>query len=146
MPRHEERRTLPFSAEELYAVVVDVDRYPEFLPWCLGARIFKRAPNQFWADLIIGFKMFREKFTSHVHLDPVKSIEVSYVDGPLKYLHNRWDFMPEPNGHCTIDFVVDFQFKSHLFEKLVGALFTEAVHHMVMAFVKRAEEIYGKRG
>lgn len=144
MPKHEERRTLPYSPDELYALVADVARYPEFLPWCVGARILKRTDSEIWADLMIGFKMFRETFTSRVRLNP-GVIEVEYVKGPLKHLTNRWEFLPADNGHCTIDFLVDFEFKNHLFEKLVGALFTEAVHRMVRAFEKRAHEVYGPR-
>lgn len=144
MPKHEERRTLPFSPDELYALVADVARYPEFLPWCVGARILKRTEAELWADLMIGFKMFRETFTSRVQLKP-GVIEVEYVKGPLKHLTNRWAFIPEGDGRCTIDFLVDFEFKNHLFEKLVGALFTEAVHRMVMAFETRAHEVYGPR-
>lgn len=144
MPKHAEKRTLPYSPDELYALVADVARYPEFLPWCVGARILKRTEDELWADLMIGFKMFRETFTSRVKLLP-GVIEVEYVKGPLKHLQNHWAFLPEPNGHCTIDFSVDFEFKNQLFEKLVGALFTEAVHRMVLAFEKRAQEVYGAR-
>ncbi len=144
MPKHAERRTLPYTADELYTLVADVARYPEFLPWCVGARILKRTDSEILADLMIGFKMFRETFTSRVTLSP-NLIEVEYIKGPLKHLTNRWEFIPEPNGHCTIDFVVDFEFKNQLFEKLVGALFTEAVHRMVLAFEKRAAVVYGPR-
>ncbi len=145
MPRHEELRTLPYSADELYAIVADVEKYPQFLPWCIGARVWKRTENELWADLIIGFKMFRETFTSHVTFSPPHLIEVEYVKGPLRHLSNRWRFIPEGPQSCTIDFMVDFAFKNPLFEKLVGTLFTEAVHRMVRAFESRAEEIYGKR-
>lgn len=145
MPRHEEIRTLPYSCDELYALVADVDKYPQFLPWCLGARVWKRTDREIWADLIIGFKMFRETFTSHVTFTPPRLIEVEYVKGPLKHLTNRWEFIPVSETSCSVDFVVDFAFKNQLFEKLAGGVFTEAVHRMVMAFEKRAEEIYGKR-
>jgi coenzyme Q-binding protein COQ10 len=144
MPKHAEQRTLPYSPDELYALVADVARYPEFLPWCVGARILKRTEDEIWADLMIGFKMFRETFTSKVSLEP-GIIQVEYVKGPLKHLTNRWVFLPAEHGHCTIDFLVDFEFKNQLFEKLVGTLFTEAVHRMVMAFEKRAIEVYGPR-
>jgi len=142
MPQHSERRTLPYSAHQMYMLVADVSRYPEFLPWCIGARIFKRSGDEFWADLVIGFKMFREKFTSRVRLYPENRIEVDYVKGPLKYLHNEWSFEDAGEGQCVLDFVVDFEFKNPLFEKLVGGLFTEAVHRMVFAFEARARELY----
>lgn len=145
MPRYQERRTLPYAPEELYALVADVEKYPEFLPWCVGARVWKRTEREIWADLMIGFKMFRETFTSRVQLTPSHLIEVEYVKGPLKHLTNRWDFIPEPGGHCTIDFHVDFEFRNQLFEKLVGGLFTEAVHRMVKAFEIRAAQIHGGR-
>ncbi|MDA5193806.1 type II toxin-antitoxin system RatA family toxin [Govanella unica] len=144
MPKHVEKRTLKYSPDELYALVADVARYPEFLPWCVGARILKRTDQEIWADLMIGFKMFRETFTSRVQLNP-GVIEVEYVKGPLKHLTNHWAFLPAGDGQCTIDFMVDFEFKNLLFERLVGALFTEAVHRMVLAFEKRAVEVYGPR-
>lgn len=142
MPRYQERRTLPYTAKQMYDLVADVERYPEFLPWCIGARIFKRFDGEFWADLVIGFKMFRERFTSRVQLEPETRIDVDYVKGPLKHLHNRWIFEDAGNGHCIIDFEVDFEFKNALFEKLVGALFSDAVHRMVFAFEARARELY----
>ncbi|MEX1147811.1 MAG: type II toxin-antitoxin system RatA family toxin [Sphingomonadales bacterium] len=144
MPRHHERRALPYSRQQMYAIVADVERYPEFLPWCVGARIFKRLDGEFWADLVIGFRMFRERFTSRVRYNDPEWIEVDYVKGPLKHLHNRWRFEEAEDGHCVIDFEVDFEFRSALFEKLVGALFTEAVHRMVMAFESRARELYAR--
>lgn len=146
MPQHSERRSLPYRKEQMYALVADVERYPEFLPWCVGARIFKREDNEFWADLVIGFRMFREKFRSRVKLEPESRIDVDYVKGPLKYLHNRWIFEDAENGGCVIDFEVKFEFRNPLFEKLVGGLFTEAVHRMVFAFEARARELYRTPG
>jgi len=145
MPRHEEVRTLPYSRDQLYALVADVEKYPEFLPWCIGARVWKQTDKEICADLVIGFRIFREKFTSRVMLTPPDLIEVEYIKGPLKHLTNRWEFIAHEDGGCTIDFVVDFAFKNSLFEKLVGGLFTEAVHRMVMAFEKRAKVVYGEK-
>ena len=143
MPRHQEMRHLPYSAEQMFTLVADVARYPEFLPWCIGARITRRDGTVLYADLIIGFKMFREQFTSKVTLSAPDAISVDYIKGPLKHLTNEWQFADNPSGGCDIGFLVDFEFKSPLFEKLVGALFSEAVHHMVQSFEKRAYQLYG---
>ena len=143
MPKHQENRTLPYSQAQLFDVVADVAKYPEFLPWCQGARIWKREENIIYADLIIGFKMFREQLTSKVTLNEPDAISVDYIKGPLKHLTNEWRFIDNQDGSCTIDFMVDFEFKNSLFERLVGGLFTEAVHHMIQAFEKRADALYG---
>lgn len=144
MPRHEERRSLPYSCEQMFDLVADVGRYPEFLPWVIGARITSRSPTLMLADLVVGFKMFRERFTSRVTLERATFIHVEYVNGPLKFLHNEWRFVPLPNNGCEIDFLVDFEFKNRLFESLVGALFHEAVRRMVGAFEKQAAILYGQ--
>ena len=142
MPTHAEERVLPYTPEQLYSLVADVERYPEFLPWCVGARIKKREGNLVVADLIIGFRMFRERFTSRVTLDPPKRIDVAYAEGPFRYLNNHWKFERVPEG-CRIDFFVDFEFKSRLLQKLIEVLFSEAVRRMVGAFEKRARDLYG---
>jgi coenzyme Q-binding protein COQ10 len=142
MPTHAEKRALPYTADQLYALVADIRRYPEFLPWCLAVRMKKDTETEKEADLVIGFKMFRETFTSRVHLDPGKRIDVAYIQGPLRYLNNHWRFFPVPEG-CIIDFYVDFEFKNRLFQSLVGALFNEAVSRMVRAFEARAHQLYG---
>lgn len=146
MPTHAERRVLPYTPQQLYELVADVERYPEFLPWCIGARVRRRESNLVVADLIIGFKMFRERFTSTVKLSPdgpAPRIDVSYADGPFKYLNNHWIFTPLPQG-CEIDFFVDFEFKSRLLQRAIELLFNEAVRRMVAAFEARAAALYGK--
>src|SRR5262244_3928525 len=142
MPTHAEQRLLPYTPEQLFALVADVERYPEFLPWCLAARIRERRPDLVVADLIIGFKMFRERFTSRVALDPPRRIDVSYADGPFRHLQNRWRFSPAAGG-CRIDFFVDFEFRSRLMQRVIEMLFGEAVRRMVAAFEKRAGDLYG---
>jgi coenzyme Q-binding protein COQ10 len=142
MPTHTEQRVLPFSAEQLFALVADIERYPEFLPWCVGARIRERGPDLVVADLIIGFKMFRESFTSRVALHPPQAIDVTYAEGPFRYLNNRWSFTPVSDG-CRIEFFVDFAFKSRLMQRVIEMLFGEAVRRMVGAFEKRARDLYG---
>ena len=145
MPTHAEKRAVPFSPQQLFDLVADVQRYPEFLPWCVGARIRKREGNLVIADLIIGYKMIRERFTSRVTLSPEKNrIDVEYADGPFKYLNNHWIFNDHPDG-CEIDFYVDFEFKSALLQKTIGLLFNEAVHRMIAAFEQRAEVLYSEK-
>ncbi|NIA67345.1 type II toxin-antitoxin system RatA family toxin [Pelagibius litoralis] len=146
MPIHTEKRVLPYTPGQLYDLVVDIERYPEFLPWCLGARIKSRQEDLIVADLIIGFKMFRERFTSRVTPDAAAGrIDVTYAEGPFKYLENHWVFEDHPKG-CQIDFYVDFEFRNKLLQKVIEALFHEAVRRMVAAFETRAGVLYGASG
>ena len=142
MPTHAEERVLPYTPQQLFALVADIERYPEFLPWCIGARIREREPNLIVADLIIGFRMVRERFTSRVSLDPPQRIDVAYTEGPFRHLNNHWSFSPDPGG-CRVGFFVDFEFKSRLLQRLIEVLFSEAVRRMVGAFEKRARDLYG---
>jgi coenzyme Q-binding protein COQ10 len=142
MPTHAEQRVLPYTPEQLFALVADIERYPEFLPWCVAARIRERRADRIVADLVIGFKVFRERFTSRVALDPPGRIDVSYAEGPFRRLNNHWVFERVPGG-CRIDFFVDFEFKSRLMQKVIEVLFGEAVRRMVGAFEKRARDLYG---
>jgi coenzyme Q-binding protein COQ10 len=142
MPRHAETKILPYTPEQMFDLVADVAKYPQFLPWMIGARVRSRTETEMVADLIIGFKIFRESFTSKVTLARPEHIHVDYVSGPLKYLKNEWSFAATDAG-CKVDFQVDFQFQSRMFETLVGGLFTEAVRRMVAAFEKRAQQLYG---
>ncbi len=146
MPTHAEQRVLPYSQAQLFDLVADVERYPEFLPWCVGARIRKRLPDgTMEADLVIGFKMFRERFASIVKPDRANHrIDVSYVDGPFRYLNNHWKFIAEGENRTRVDFFVDFEFKSALLQKVIGVLFNEAVRRMVAAFETRAKQLYGR--
>ena len=143
MPTHAEQRVLPYTPEQLFALVADVERYPEFLPWCVGARIRERRPDLIVADLVIGFRMFRERFTSRVSLDSPRRIDVAYTEGPFRYLNNHWIFEATPGGGCRIDFFVDFEFKSRILQHLIEVLFHEAVRRMVAAFEHRAQQLYG---
>ncbi len=143
MPTHAEQRVLPFSPEQLYSLVAYVARYPEFLPWCIAARVRKREDKLLTADLVIGFRMIRERFTSRVRLDDEgRRIDVAYIDGPFRYLNTHWVFEPHPEG-CLIDFYIDFEFRSKILQRLMEALFHEAVRRMVATFEARAREIYG---
>jgi len=143
MPTHAERRILPHSPEHLFDMVADVEKYPEFLPWCIATRVRKREGDALTADMVIGFKVFRENFTSQVTCDRPRRIDVLYFDGPFKYLNNHWIFEPHGDGHCEIDFFVDFEFRSRLLQKAIGAVFNEAVRRMISAFEERATVLYG---
>ncbi|MDB2390095.1 type II toxin-antitoxin system RatA family toxin [Alphaproteobacteria bacterium] len=145
MTIHAEKRVVPHTPEQLYALVLDVQKYPQFLPWCLAARVKSQSENDLTADLIIGFNMFRESFTSYVEYDADKlSIDVRYAEGPFKHLTNNWRFLPHEDG-CEIDFYVDFEFNSRLLQSVIETLFTEAVRRMVRAFETRADDLYSKK-
>ncbi|CAA7625474.1 type II toxin-antitoxin system RatA family toxin [Magnetospirillum sp. UT-4] len=147
MPTHAEQRPLPFTPDQLFALVADVEKYPDFLPWCVAARIRKRDGDVFFADLVIGFKLVRERYTSKVVLNrAAMRIDVTYTEGPFHHLNNHWVFTPTADGGTVIDFFVDFEFRSKLLQKLIGALFGEAVRLMVASFEKRARELYGPDG
>jgi coenzyme Q-binding protein COQ10 len=146
MPTHAEKCVVPYSREQMFDLVADVERYPDFLPWCVACRIRRRERHGvFVADLVIGFKMIRERFTSRVTLDRPRRIDVRYDEGPFRYLTNHWVFEANPDGTCTIDFYIDFEFRSKTLQKLIGKLFNEAVLRMVNAFLKRADALYGHR-
>jgi coenzyme Q-binding protein COQ10 len=145
MPTHAEKRVLPYTQEQLFNLVAEVERYPEFLPWCIAARVRRREENLIVAELLIGFKMVRERFTSRIVLDRPNRIDVSYEEGPFKYLNNHWIFTPLANGCTEIDFFVDFEFRSAILQKIIGVLFNEAVRRMVAAFETRARQLYGER-
>lgn len=146
MTTHAERRTLPYTPEQLYAIVADVKRYPEFLPWCLSSRITREEESVFYADLVIGYKMVREKYGSKVTLNEPDHIHVEYLSGPMKYLSNHWKFIREDDGSCTIDFFVDFEFKNRILQNLIGVFFNEIVQRMVGAFEARARDLHGANG
>ncbi len=143
MPTHAEKRVLPYTPRQLYDLVAGVERYPEFLPWCLAVRVRKREAHTIHADMVIGYKMIRERFSSRVELDETNMhIDVSYLQGPFRYLNNHWIFYEHEDG-CLIDFYVDFEFHSRLLQKMMVTLFNEAVRRMVSAFEARARQLYG---
>ncbi len=128
----------------MFDLVARVEDYPKFLPWCIATRVRKREEHGFDADMTIGFKVFRESFTSRVDLDRPNTIRVSYKYGPFRNLSNHWEFIANEDGTTTVDFEVDFQFRNHFFERLIGGVFTEAVHRMVSGFEKRAAKVCKK--
>ncbi|MEZ5708759.1 MAG: type II toxin-antitoxin system RatA family toxin [Blastomonas sp.] len=143
MPEHRETRILPYRPEDMYALVADVARYGEFLPWVVATRIRSDSDSEMIADMIVGFRQLREKFTSRVLKDPHRSICVEYLDGPLRNLENRWDFAATGDGHCQLDFHVAFNFRNRMFEMLAGQYFDKAFRKMVGAFEDRADQLYG---
>ena len=152
MPTHAEKRKMPYDAGQMYALIADIEAYREFLPWCQAARIRKRTPladgtgELVDADLVISFKVFREKFGSRVTLRPgERTIDVEYLDGPFKYLNNHWRFEPDGPDSCLVDFYVDFEFRSRTLQALIGVVFNEAMQRIVSAFERRAEALYGRR-
>jgi coenzyme Q-binding protein COQ10 len=134
---------LPYQPEQLFDLVLDVAKYPEFLPWCVAARVRSRTDKEVNADLTIGYGPFRESFTSRVTPSRPDRIDVRYEKGPFKYLNNHWLFLPQSDGQCLIDFYVDFEFRSKMLQKIMGMFFNEAVKRMVSAFETRAHQLYG---
>ena len=154
MPRHSETRILPYSARQIYDLVADVARYPEFLPWTAAARIRSRTPRAdgtevVEADLVISFKVFRERFGSRVILDPAAlTIDTTYIEGPFRHMHSTWAFrdLEEGSGggrRCEVSFFVDFEFRNAILQKVIGVVFDEAMRRVVRAFEARAAVLYG---
>jgi len=144
MPSHHETRHLPHSPEALHALVLDVMRYPEFLPWCKAARILERHQGYFLAELVISFKGITESYVSKVTPrvdDTGHHIDVALVRGPFKHLHNRWHFTPAPQGGCMVDFALDFALKYAWMDAVLGTLFAKATEKMVSAFSARAQSM-----
>ena len=148
MPSHSESRPLPYTAQQMYELVADVGSYPEFLPWTAAARVrsVTEQPDGsevMEADLVISFKVFRERFGSRVVLWPEdRKIETEYLDGPFKYMRSNWRFEEEGEG-CIVHFDVDFEFKNRILQKAAGLFFYEAMQRIVRAFEARAQELHG---
>ncbi|MBL4927466.1 type II toxin-antitoxin system RatA family toxin [Fuscibacter oryzae] len=153
MPHHAETKILPYSADQMFALVGDVARYPEFLPWTAAARIRSRKPIEggphergevMEADLVISFKVFRESFGSRVTLLPGENrILTEYIDGPFKHLKSVWTFADRADGGCEVSFTVDFEFRNAILGRVIGIVFNEAMQRVVKAFEARARALYG---
>jgi coenzyme Q-binding protein COQ10 len=149
MPTHAENRVLPFSAAQMFDLVLDVAQYPQFLPWCVATRVKSQDPGEtgvMTADMAVGFKMLQERYTSRITFErPGENseghIHVTDVGGPFKHLETDWVFIARADG-CEVNFNIDFAFNSALLERVMGAMFTDAAHKMMQAFVTRAETIY----
>lgn len=147
MPTHSEIRRLPYSARQMFDLVANVRAYPEFLPWCAAARIRSVTPQGdqqlMLADLVISFKVFRERFGSRVLLDgQALHVETEYLDGPFKHMKSTWDFKDADDGGCDVTFYVDFEFRNALLQGIIGVVFNEAMHRIVRAFELRAKDLY----
>ncbi len=139
---------MPFSADQMYALVADVESYPKFLPWNAAARIRSRTDmgdhELMLADLVISFKVFREKFGSKVKLfSEERRIDTEYLDGPFRYMKSWWKFTPAEDGGCDVEFFVDFEFKNAILQSVIGMVFNDAMQRIVRAFERRAAELYG---
>ncbi len=139
---------MPYSAQQMYDLVADVGSYPKFLPWCAAARIRSRTPQGasevMEADLVISFKVFRERFGSRVVLHPDEhKIDTEYLDGPFRYMKSNWAFADRADGGCDVSFFVDFEFKNAVLQGIIGVVFNEAMQRIVRAFEHRAAELYG---
>lgn len=144
MLKHIETKNLPYTQKQLFDLVAGVDKYKEFAPWCVASRINSwEGDDIFYADLIVGYKMIRERFSSKVILESPDHIYIEYLRGPMRHLKNHWRFKSEPNGSCTIEFDVEFEFDNSMLQGLAKVFFNEVVKRMVGAFEKRAAEIYG---
>ena len=161
MPAHTEQQFSPYTPQQLFDLVADIEKYPEFLPWCRAARIISRSvipaqagilsedshlrgndnKEEFLGELVISFAHITESYTSRVTLSTPHSIDVVMVKGPFEYLTNKWKFTPIENG-TRIDLALDFKFRSRILEKLIGSLFSKATNKMAGAFKKRADELY----
>ena len=151
MPTHAEKRVLPYTPEQLFRLVADVERYPEFLPWTAAARIRSREARPdgtevMLADLVIAFKVFRERFGSRVTLHPAThGIDTEYLDGPFRYMKSHWAIADRAEGGCEVRFFVDFEFRNAILQALIGVVFDEAMRRVVRAFEARAVALYGPR-
>jgi coenzyme Q-binding protein COQ10 len=135
--------SLPYTPEQLYDLVADIEKYPEFLPWCGAVRILSQSETELLADLSVGYKFFRETFRSRVHLTPKTRIDVEYINGPFHYLNNHWVFKKRADSGTDIDFFIDFEFKSKLFQSATQMVFEAAFDRMLDAFEARAKKVYG---
>ncbi|MGR6430886.1 type II toxin-antitoxin system RatA family toxin [Rhizobium sp. PAMB 3174] len=147
MPKFETVRSVPHTPDQMFALVADVERYPEFLPLCEALTVRSRKEREgktlLVADMSIGYKAIRETFTTQVLLKPDEhAIDVKYIDGPFRYLDNRWRFEPEGEGGCQIRFYIDYEFKSRILGAMMGAMFDRAFRMFAEAFEKRAASIY----
>jgi coenzyme Q-binding protein COQ10 len=147
MPHYVTTRSVSHSAEQMFNLVADIERYPEFVPMCEKLAVRRRTTgingsDVLLADMAIGYKMISERFTSRVALDrSALKILVEYVDGPFSHLENRWSFISTPSG-CDVVFDIDYAFRSRTFQMLVGTVFDTVVRKMVEAFETRADQVY----
>lgn len=150
MERFQTRRRVPYSPRQMYDLVADVDRYPEFLPLCEGMRVRSRKASGeqeiLIADMTMGYKAIRETITSQVTLDPTEpKVNVAYLSGPFSKMENRWRFKPLADGGCDVEFYIAYELKSSVLGFLVSQLFDKAFRRFASAFEARARAVYGAR-
>ena len=144
MPRYVDSKIFPFSAQQLFDLVSQIEDYPTFLPWCVGARVTEVLEDGCLADLKIGYHWIEETFTSRVTLTPHSSIDVTCIRGPFRHLTNKWQFTPVADGGCELKFEIDFSLESRVLETMLGGLFQKATQKMMQAFQERASALYKK--
>ncbi|MBF0610410.1 MAG: type II toxin-antitoxin system RatA family toxin [Magnetococcales bacterium] len=142
MPRQTASTVVPYSARQMYDLVVDMDSYPAFLPWIVKARKYQEEDNQFLSEMTFSFKGIRETFHTVDRLVPGESIHISLLKGPFHHFENEWHFTPLPEG-CRVDFSVDFRFNSKLLDLTLGPFFSSMTQKMVSSFRTRADQVYG---
>lgn len=151
MPSFRNKRHVRHSATDMFELVADVERYPEFVPLCESLRVRRKVASGegvdiLVADMSVAYKMFRESFTSRVTLDrPRLAITVEYLDGPFSRLENRWSFNPEAERACEVEFFISYEFRSRTLGLLMGAMFDAAFRRFADAFEARADEVYGRQ-
>jgi coenzyme Q-binding protein COQ10 len=151
MPTFSTKRRVRHSATEMFDLVADVERYPEFVPMCRGLKVRQRTPGEegievIVADMTVSFKLVRETFRSRVTLDrPKLKILVEYLQGPFSHMQNRWSFKPDGDEACEIEFFIDYEFKSRTLGMLMGAMFDAAFRRFATAFEQRADQVYGRK-
>ena len=150
MPRFETKRRVAHAADEMFALVADVESYPRFVPLCQSLVVRGRKPQAngteiVVADMTVAYKVFRETFTSRVVLDPAKlQIDVTYLDGPIRHLENRWHFRPIDATHSEVVFYISYEFQNRALAAIMGAVFEQAFRRFAEAFEARADEVYGR--
>lgn len=142
------RAIVPYTADQMYALVADIERYPDFLPWCVALRVVERRREEgrdiAVADMVVSYRVFRERFRSRAVMDPVaKTVETEYIDGPFRHLRNRWAFISRAEGGSTVAFEIDFEFRNFVLQATAQSVFDKAFSRMSEAFVKRADVVYG---
>jgi coenzyme Q-binding protein COQ10 len=151
MPRFSSKRRVPHRASEMFDLVADVGRYPEFVPFCQSLKILRRTPGPdgtevVVSDMTVSFKLVKETFTSEVTLDrPNLKISVRYLRGPFSNMETRWTFEAKGDTACDVGFFTAYEFKSRMLAMLMGAMFDAAFSRFAAAFEKRADVIYGKK-
>ncbi len=149
MPSYTESRVVPYAADFMFAIAADVERYPEFVPWCVALRVLSRdragARDVLTAQTVVGFRNLRERYTSRVVLDPMAhTIDVTQIEGVFRFMETHWRFVPEGDGQCRLDFSIAFEFRSRVLSAIAGNAFSLVVSRMTHAFEERAKVLSNK--